>query len=89
MKAGGWEQSTNGCLCEGQSSLVVHVEDLLDCVDVSSRPQVQTQVVLACRAHDLLKCTDKTISGPARLSHVCLLRFDLYWFKQAEESRVF
>lgn len=43
------------CLCEGEPGLVVHFEDLLDGVDISGRPQVQTQVVLAGRAHDLLK----------------------------------
>lgn len=43
------------CLCEGQSSLVVHFEDLLDGIDVGSRPQVQSQVVLGGRAHDLLR----------------------------------
>lgn len=43
------------CLCEGQPSLVVHFEDLLDGVDVGGRPQVQTQVVLGSRAHDLLQ----------------------------------
>lgn len=42
-------------LCEGQSSLVVHFEDLLDGVDVGSRPQVQAQIVLGGRAHDLLR----------------------------------
>lgn len=42
-------------LCEGKPRLVVDLEDLLDGVDVRGRPQVQTQVVLAGRAHDLLK----------------------------------
>lgn len=42
------------CLCKGQPSLIVHFEDLLNGVDVSGRPQVQTQVVLGGRAHDLL-----------------------------------
>ena len=44
-----------GRLCEGEPGLVVDFEDLLDGVDVGGRPEVQTQVVLACRAHDLLK----------------------------------
>lgn len=44
----------SSCLCKGQPSLIVHFEDLLDGVDVSGRPQVQTQVVLGGRAHDLL-----------------------------------
>lgn len=43
------------CLCEGQPGLVVHFEDLLDGVDVGGRPQVQAQVVLGGRAHDLLQ----------------------------------
>lgn len=42
-------------LCEGEPGLVVDLEDLLDGVDVRGRPQVQTQVVLAGRAHDLLR----------------------------------
>lgn len=42
-----------GHLCEGEPSLVVDFEDLLDGVDVGGCPQVQTQVVLACCAHDL------------------------------------
>lgn len=45
----------SSCLCEGQASLIVHFEDLLDGVDISGRPQVQTQVVLGGRAHDLLQ----------------------------------
>ncbi len=43
-----------GHLCECKASLVVDFEDLLDGVDVGGRPKVQTQVVLACCAHDLL-----------------------------------
>lgn len=43
-----------GRLCEGEPGLVVDFEDLLDCVDVGGRPQVQAQVVLARCAHDLL-----------------------------------
>lgn len=43
------------CLCEGQPSLVVHFEDLLDGVDIGGRPQVQAQVVLGGCAHDLLE----------------------------------
>lgn len=42
-------------LCEGQPGFVVDLEDLLDGVDVGGRPQVQTQVVLARCAHDLLQ----------------------------------
>lgn len=42
-------------LCEGEPGLVVDLEDLLDGVDVRGRAQVQTQVVLAGRAHDLLE----------------------------------
>lgn len=42
-------------LCEGEPGLVVDLEDLLNGVDVGSRPEVQAQVVLAGRAHDLLK----------------------------------
>ena len=42
-------------LCEGKAGLVVHLEDLLDGVHVGCRPQVQAQVVLVGRAHDLLK----------------------------------
>lgn len=49
-----------GHLCEGEPSLVIDFEDLLDGVDVGSRPQVQTQVVPACCAHDLLKKAEKT-----------------------------
>lgn len=40
-------------LCEGQPSLVVDLENLLDGVDVGGRPQVQTKIVLARCAHDL------------------------------------
>lgn len=42
-------------LCEGEPGLVVDLEDLLDGIDVGGRPQVQAQVVLAGRAHDLLR----------------------------------
>lgn len=42
-------------LCKGQASLIVHLEDLLDGIDVSCRPQIQAQVVLVCRAHNLLQ----------------------------------
>lgn len=42
-----------GHLCEGQPRFVVDFEDLLDGIDISGRPKVQTQVVLACCAHDL------------------------------------
>lgn len=42
-------------LCEGEPGLVVDLEDLLDGVDVRGRAEVQAQVVLAGRAHDLLK----------------------------------
>lgn len=46
-----------GDLCKGQAGLIVHLEDLLYGVDVSRRPQIQAQVVLVCRAHDLLQET--------------------------------
>ena len=46
-----------GRLCEGEPGLVVNLEDLLDGVDVGRRPQIQAQVVLAGRAHDLLQST--------------------------------
>lgn len=42
-------------LCEGYPGLVIHLEDLLDCIDVCRSPQVQTQVVLVGNAHDLLR----------------------------------
>lgn len=42
-------------LCEGEPSLVVHLEDLLDGADVGSGPQVQPQVVFVGDAHDLLQ----------------------------------
>ncbi|KAK6329424.1 hypothetical protein J4Q44_G00014020 [Coregonus suidteri] len=44
-----------GRLCDGDAGLVVDLEHLLDGVDVRSRPQVQTQVVLTGRTHDLLQ----------------------------------
>lgn len=47
-------------LCEGNTSLVVHLEDLLYGVDVRCRPQVEAQVVLVSCAHDLLKGEQKT-----------------------------
>lgn len=47
-----------GNLCKGQPGLIVHLEDLLDGVDVSCSPQIQAQVVLVCRAHDLLQETN-------------------------------
>lgn len=43
------------CLCKGQASFIVHFEDFLDCIDVGSCSQVQTQVVLHGSTHDLLK----------------------------------
>lgn len=49
-----------GHLCEGKPSLIVDFEDLLDGVDVGGRPKVQTQVVLARCAHDLLQRKKKT-----------------------------
>lgn len=49
-----------GRLCEGKPSLVVDFEDLLDGIDVRGRPKVQTQVVLACCAHDLLEGRNRT-----------------------------
>lgn len=42
-------------LCEGEPSLVVDLEDLLDGVHIGSCPQVQTEVVLARCSHDLLQ----------------------------------
>lgn len=42
-------------LCEGKPSLIVDFEDLFDGVDIGGCPKVQTQVVLACCTHDLLK----------------------------------
>lgn len=42
-------------LCEDEARLVVNLEDFLDGVDVRRRPQVQTQVVLLGRSHDLLQ----------------------------------
>lgn len=48
-------QLMTGRLCEGEPRFVVDFEDLLDGVHVGGRPQVQTQVVLAGRAHDLLR----------------------------------
>lgn len=47
-------------LCEGKPSLIVDFEDLFDGVDIGGRPQVQTQVVLACGAHDLLERPKRT-----------------------------
>lgn len=64
-KAGPWVCSDGlwRChLCEGKTSLVVHLEDLLDGVDVRRRPQVKAQVVLVSGAHDLLKAGEKTKS---------------------------
>ncbi len=49
-----------GRVCEGEPSLIVDFEDLLDGVDVGGRPEVQTQVVLACCAHDLLERQKRT-----------------------------
>lgn len=62
-KAGPWVCSDGlwRChLCEGKTSLVVHLEDLLYGVDVRCRPQVEAQVVLVSCAHDLLKGEQKT-----------------------------
>lgn len=50
-----------GHLCEGQPRFVVDFEDLLDGVDISGCPKVQTQVVLACCAHDLLEKAEENI----------------------------
>lgn len=47
-------------LCEGKPSLIVDFEDLFDGVDIGGRPKVQTQVVLACCAHDLLERQKRT-----------------------------
>lgn len=65
-------------LCEGEAGLVVHLEDLLDGVDVGGRAEVQAQVVLAGRAHDLLKEQkgerhDSHAHGPrgGRSAHPC------------------
>lgn len=44
-------------LCEDEPRVTVHLEDLLDGVDVRRRPQVQTQLVPAGRLHDLLQET--------------------------------
>lgn len=61
-----------GHLCEGKSSLIVDFEDLLDGVDVGGRPKVQTQVVLARCAHDLLqKEEENTLNEIFRLTFVC------------------
>lgn len=49
-----------GHLCEGKPRLIVDFEDLLDGVDVGGRPKVQTQVILACCAHDLLERQKRT-----------------------------
>lgn len=46
-------------LCEGQSGLVVHLEDLLNGIDVSCCPEVQAQVVLVGCTHDLLQKTER------------------------------
>lgn len=66
-RVGGGNREVYGCfcllfakgivchLCKGQASLIVHLEDLLDGIDVSCRPQIQAQVVLVCRAHNLLQ----------------------------------
>lgn len=43
------------CLCKGQASLIVDFEDFLNCIDIGSCSQVQTQVVLHGSPHDLLK----------------------------------
>lgn len=42
-------------LCKGQASFIVHFEDFLNCIDIGSCSQVQTQVVLHGSTHDLLK----------------------------------
>ena len=55
VEEGGTVQVVMSHLCEGEPSLIVDFEDLLNGVDVGCRPQVQTQVVLACCAHDLLQ----------------------------------
>lgn len=47
-------------LCEGKPGLIVDIEHLLNGVDVGGRPEVQTQVVLARRAHDLLEEQKRT-----------------------------
>lgn len=47
-------------LCEGKAGLIVDIEHLLNGVDVGGRPEVQTQVVLARRAHDLLEEQKRT-----------------------------
>lgn len=53
--AGGFRgEDAIGRLCEGEPSLVVDFEDLLNGVDVGGCPKVQAQVVLGCCAHDLL-----------------------------------
>lgn len=50
----GQTRDRQASLCEGEAGLVVNLEHLLDGVDVRRRPQVQTQVVLVGRPHDLL-----------------------------------
>lgn len=69
-------------LCEGKPSLIVDFEDLLDGVDIGGCPKVQTQVVLACCTHDLLKRQKRahylTFIGPDtvedhRRSFLCVL----------------
>lgn len=42
-------------LSEDEAGLAVHLENLLYSVDVGCRPQVQTQLVLVGRSHDLLQ----------------------------------
>lgn len=44
----------NKCLCEGKTSLLDRVVDLLNRVDVGGSAQVKTEVVLGSRLHDLL-----------------------------------
>lgn len=52
-------------LCEGKPGLIVDIEHLLNGVDVGRRPEVQTQVVLARRAHDLLEKQKRSVITPS------------------------
>lgn len=50
-------------LCEGYTSFIVHFEDFLYGVDIGSCSQVQSQIILHGRAHDLLKGVRKHDEG--------------------------
>lgn len=49
------KKSAMSRLCEGHASFVVHLEDFLDRIDIGSCSQVQSQVILHGRAHNLLE----------------------------------